>query len=156
MWVVKPAIVFAASVAAAVSLCSVGAGPGYLAPFMATAAVLANTDANIRSAAVTIVAAYLICILLGAVTSLIGPVTVTVAALVCLVGFLLCMLLKRQHPPALAMLAVVFLHSPGSGGVMWLVGTAVAVPLLAVAVHLASTSVLSKRWFARLIIGAAK
>lgn len=93
----------------------------YLAPFMASAAVLANAGPAVGKAAVAAVAAYLISIAIGSAAALLPDAAPALVPLLCVAGFLCCALSRQQHPPALALLAVIFLRPPGAEGLAWLV-----------------------------------
>jgi len=139
------AFVFAVSAAVAATLCYLGDGLTYLAPFMATAAVLANAGAILRKACVATVVVYLISLLVGTVGSMWLPATPSTVVLCCTVGFLLCVSTAQQHPPALALLAVVFIRQPALFNLLWLGGTALAIATMAAIANQASLAVLSKR-----------
>lgn len=140
-----PALVFVASAAVAALMCGIGSGLGYLPPFMATAAVLANAGANIRKTIVATLVVYLISIAVGSAAHALLPATASSTVLFCAVGYLLCVISKQQHPPALALLAVVFVRQPDIVDSLWLLGTALAVAVAAAVAHRVGLPVLPKR-----------
>lgn len=140
-----PALVFVTSAAVAALMCSAGSGLGYLPPFMATAAVLANAGANIRKTVLAMLVVYLISIAVGSAGHALLPAAASSSILFCAIGFLLCVISRQQHPPALALLALVFTRQPGIVDSLWLLGTALAVAGGAMAAHRIGSFVLMKR-----------
>lgn len=134
-------LVFAMAATAAAICCGLGAGLAYLAPFLASAALLANAGAAIRKAALATMVVYGICIATGGVGQFLPTDGAAALLLCCCFGFLLCLLAKQQHPPALALLALVFLRRPDVWQSLWLLGTASAVVLVAMAGRLCLISV---------------
>ncbi|WP_035055926.1 hypothetical protein [Andreprevotia chitinilytica] len=138
--------VFALSATAAAIACRFGGGSAYLAPFLATAAVLAGAGKEIQQAVVSTLVVYAISIVIGTLGHVLLPASPSAVVLACAAGFLLCVLSKRQHPPALALLALVFTRQPDVLASIGLLGTALAAALAAVAGHRINMGVLLKRW----------
>lgn len=139
------ATVFATSAATVACLCQLNGGLNYLAPYLASSAVLANAGPQLRHTLVATIVVYAMSILLGALGPHVLPASPFSIVLLCLVAHSLCMASSHHHPPALALLAVVFLRQPDWQGVMWLQLTALGMAVVATTAHRISLVSLPKR-----------
>ncbi len=113
----------------------------YLAPLMASAAVLANAGTTVKPVLRATLFAYMAYLLLAALASLWLPAVPMQMLLLCATGFLLGMILFGQHPPALALLAVLSMHPADIHTMAWLMLSVMSMLLGAMSVHL-----LPRRW----------
>ena len=105
----------------------------YFAPLVATAGVLANAGQHTRQVALSTAVAYLVCVITGALGYLLLPATSAAMVATASCAYITCQLLRRQHPPALAVLALVFLRKPDllQSAMLILAGSAMAAVALA-------------------------
>ena len=105
----------------------------YVAPMLATAGVLANAGQHTRQAALSTVVVYLVCVITGVLGYLLLPATSAAMVVAASCAYITCQLLRRQHPPALAVLALVFLRKPDllQSATLILAGSAMAALALA-------------------------
>ena len=103
----------------------------YFAPMVATAGVLANAGSQMRQVALNTVVVYLVCVIAGALGYLLLPASSSAMLAAASCAYLTCQLLQRQHPPALAVLVLVFLRQPDLQQSAMLILTACAMAAVA-------------------------
>lgn len=121
-------------------LCTVTGNSSFLAPLLASAAVLAGAGDSNNSALTAMLVANAICLITGSLAILFLAPTTLMVVLVCALAYLLCLLLKQTHPPALALLAVLLMQTPDLVHSMYLLVSVLMMALIA-----ALTAVLSRR-----------
>lgn len=109
---VRRALLFLVYASVTTVICQWSDTLAYLAPFIASAALLANVGDQLKKTLVATAVVYATCILFATLASYLMPINLFGAVLGCGVGYLICLSLSQQHPPAMALLFVLIMRPP--------------------------------------------
>lgn len=104
------ALFFILYAGAAAIACQVSGSMIYLAPFIATAALLANAGNQVSKALTSTLLVYGVTLLIAIIASKLMIVSAVAAVILCALAYLLCLSVSHQHPPAMALLYVLLMR----------------------------------------------
>ncbi len=108
----KRALLFTLYASAAAATCQWSGTLPYLAPFIASAALLANAGEQLKKSLVATAVVYGISILIAGLAIYLLAINLFNAVLWCALCYIICLCLSQQHPPAMALLLVLIMRPP--------------------------------------------